>query len=171
MHTHPRDPIGSSANPMQRKRLKFWLVVKGTHSGNTTKCRERLASVCSTQPHLLYPPAEAGKQLDIVRTPLVLNDLVGDVHCIIEAMIGRGGAVSLLEPDLSAVPDTVMGDPNRVCGILLNLYTNAGVLTLIRTRKNPKWPMKPRVLWQHTFKLNACSRLRHHRGCALVCCS
>lgn len=32
---------------------------------------------------------EAGKQLDIVRTPLDLRDLVSDVHCIIEAMVGR----------------------------------------------------------------------------------
>lgn len=32
---------------------------------------------------------EAGKQLDIVRSPLDLRDLVADVHCIIEAMVGR----------------------------------------------------------------------------------
>lgn len=32
---------------------------------------------------------EAGKQLDIVRSPLDLRDLVTDVHCIIEAMVGR----------------------------------------------------------------------------------
>ena len=73
---------------------------------------------------------EAGKRLDIVRTEVDLADLVGDVHCIIEAMVGRGGLVRLQPPDLSGVPGcTVFCDPDRVRGILLNLYTNAAKFT------------------------------------------
>lgn len=47
---------------------------------------------------------EAGKRLDIVRSEVMLSELVGDVHCIIEAMVGRGGAVALNTPDLAGVP-------------------------------------------------------------------
>jgi hypothetical protein len=36
---------------------------------------------------------------------VVLDDLVGDVHCIIEAMIGRGGPVALQQPQLLGVPE------------------------------------------------------------------
>jgi signal transduction histidine kinase len=43
---------------------------------------------------------EAGKQLDIVRATTDLRGLVADVHCIIEAMIGRNGEVKLLDPAL-----------------------------------------------------------------------
>jgi hypothetical protein len=69
-----------------------------------------------------------GKRLDIVRSEVVLADLVGDVHCIIEAMIGRGGSVQLHPPQLHSVPDMVCCDPDRLRGVLLNLYTNAGEL-------------------------------------------
>jgi hypothetical protein len=67
-----------------------------------------------------------GKRLDIVRSEVVLADLVGDVHCIIEAMIGRGGSVQLHPPQLHSVPNMVCCDPDRLRGVLLNLYTNAG---------------------------------------------
>jgi hypothetical protein len=50
-----------------------------------------------------------GKRLDIVRSDVVLSDLVGDVHCIIEAMIGRGGAVNLHAPQLNNVPEVRPG--------------------------------------------------------------
>ncbi|PSC70789.1 hybrid sensor histidine kinase response regulator [Micractinium conductrix] len=72
---------------------------------------------------------EAGKQLDIVRSPLDLRDLVTDVHCIIEAMVGRERGIALLPPDCDGAPPTVLGDPSRICGILLNLYTNAAKYT------------------------------------------
>lgn len=72
---------------------------------------------------------EAGKQLDIVRTEIDIAQLVRDVHCIIEAMIGRSDDLCLMPPELAGVPATVMGDPDRLCGILLNLYTNAAKFT------------------------------------------
>ena len=34
--------------------------------------------------------------------------------------------IALLPPDCDGAPPTVLGDPSRICGILLNLYTNAG---------------------------------------------
>ena len=46
-----------------------------------------------------------GKRLDIVRSEVVLSDLVSDVHCIIEAMIGKGVAVNLRLPQLLGVPE------------------------------------------------------------------
>ncbi|KAL4543591.1 hypothetical protein Ndes2437B_g01414 [Nannochloris sp. 'desiccata'] len=72
---------------------------------------------------------EAGKSLDIVRTPLDVGMLVADVHRIIEAMVVGGGAVKLLTPDLNGTPRTALGDPARLCGILLNMYMNAAKFT------------------------------------------
>jgi signal transduction histidine kinase len=72
---------------------------------------------------------EAGKQLDIVRTLVSLPELVGDVHCIIEAMVGRGGALALRPPALPSDLALVYCDPDRLRGILLNLYTNAAKFT------------------------------------------
>ncbi|GBF98529.1 PAS PAC sensor hybrid histidine kinase [Raphidocelis subcapitata] len=73
---------------------------------------------------------EAGKRLDTVRSEVMLPELVGDVHCIIEAMTGRGGAVALLPPDLSGAPASpVLCDADRLRGVLLNLATNAAKFT------------------------------------------
>ncbi|KAG2429247.1 hypothetical protein HXX76_011016 [Chlamydomonas incerta] len=76
---------------------------------------------------------EAGKALDIVRTATDLRRLVAEVHCIVEAMVGRGGEVALLEPHLdgplAAGGRPVYCDADRVRGILLNLYTNAAKFT------------------------------------------
>ena len=57
------------------------------------------------------------------------QELVDDVHCIIEAMVGRNSSVSLLDPNIKGVPGVVMGDSDRLRGILLNLYTNAAKFT------------------------------------------
>lgn len=59
----------------------------------------------------------------------ILQDLVGDIHCIIEATIGRSSDVVLDKPNTSGVPKYVLGDPDRLRGILLNLYTNAAKFT------------------------------------------
>ena len=72
---------------------------------------------------------EAGKSLDIVRTPVDLPMMVTDVHRIIEAMVGTGEDLVLRPPDLTAAPSTVSGDPSRLCGILLNMYMNAAKFT------------------------------------------
>ncbi len=76
-----------------------------------------------------YFKLEAGKRLDIVRREVDMYQLVADVHCIIEAMIGRGTDLRLLPPDLTGAPQTILGDVDRLCGILLNLYTNAAKFT------------------------------------------
>ena len=53
-------------------------------------CRRRLTPAIPRLPACYSVLcAEAGKQLDIVRSPLDLRDLVTDVHCIIEAMVGK----------------------------------------------------------------------------------
>eukprot|EP00884_Botryococcus_braunii_P011489 jgi/Botrbrau1/20340/Bobra.0006s0013.5 len=72
---------------------------------------------------------EAGKQLDIVRTEMDLQEIVNDVHCVVEAMIGRSSDVVLLPAKLCRAPPLVMGDPDRLKGILLNLCTNAAKFT------------------------------------------
>lgn len=94
---------------------------------------------------------EAGKRLDTVRSEVMLSDLVGDVHCIIEAMCGRGSAVALLPPDLSRAPGTpVLCDADRLRGVLLNLATNAAKFTrkghiCLRVREVPAdgYPVPP----------------------------
>lgn len=52
------------------------------------------------------------------------------MYCIIEAMVGRSSELRLAPPCLDGVPPCVIGDPDRLRGILLNLYTNAGVAWL-----------------------------------------
>ena len=76
-----------------------------------------------------YFKLEAGKALDVVRTPLDVPSMVGDVHRIMQAMIGIGGEVNLLPPNISESPRTAIGDPSRLCGILLNMYMNAAKFT------------------------------------------
>lgn len=76
-----------------------------------------------------YFKLEAGKPLDIVRTPLDVPSMVGDVHRIMQAMITAGGEVELLSPDIAHAPQSALGDPSRLCGILLNMYMNAAKFT------------------------------------------
>ena len=84
-----------------------------------------------------YFKLEAGKPLDLVRSETDLRGLVFDVHCIIEAMLGKcqsskddsstsssgqHSSVALLEPSLSlSCPEAIICDPDRVRGILLNV--------------------------------------------------
>ena len=95
-----------------------------------------------------YFKLEAGKPLDVVRAEIDLRGLVFDIHCIIEAMLGKSqsskddssiystsssgphSSVVLMEPSLSlSCPEAIICDPDRVRGILLNLYTNAAKFT------------------------------------------
>ena len=48
------------------------------------------------------------------------------MYCIIEAMVGQGSGLRLPLPSLDNAPQCIVGDPDRLRGILLNLYTNAG---------------------------------------------
>ena len=41
------------------------------------------------------------------------QELVSDVHCIIDAMIGKESGISLLGPGTEGVPDVILGDPDR----------------------------------------------------------
>jgi signal transduction histidine kinase len=45
---------------------------------------------------------QAGKKLDIVRTPFYLSDLVADVHAIVEAMMGQSRKVRSLSSSSSS---------------------------------------------------------------------
>ena len=51
------------------------------------------------------------------------------MYCIIEAMLARSSDVVLRKPQLVNVPQFLLGDSDRLRGILLNLYTNAAKFT------------------------------------------
>ena len=81
-----------------------------------------------------------------------MQELVDDIHCIIEAMIGRSSEIALSRPVVEGVPDVVLGDADRLRGILLNLYTNAAKFTrkgaiLLRVRvAGPGYRPRPQDL-------------------------
>lgn len=73
-----------------------------------------------------YFKISAGKSLDIVRTEVSLSALLTDVHRISEKLMLTVDGVRLLPPHIAPdVPSTVMSDPNRLRGVLLNLVSNA----------------------------------------------
>ena len=75
-------------------------------------------------------------RLHTAYSPLPVQELVCDVHCIIEAMLARSSDVVLMKPQIVDVPHFMLGDSDRLRGILLNLYTNAAKFT--RTGKSSR---------------------------------
>ena len=88
--------------------------------------------------------------------PCGLQELLNDVHCIIEAMIGRGSDVALRKPEMYGIPPVLLGDPDRVRGILLNLSTNASKFT-----KKGHITMKVSVLSRAGSMLGQCRGVAH----------
>lgn len=78
-----------------------------------------------------------------------MQELLNDVHCIIEAMIGRGSDVALRKPEMQDIPHVLLGDPDRVRGILLNLSTNAAKFT-------KKGDITMKVMQKHCPALESC---------------
>ena len=83
-----------------------------------------------------------------------VQELLNDVHCIIEAMIGRGSDVALRKPEMQDIPHVLLGDPDRVRGILLNLSTNAAKFTkkgdiTMKVIQNTVQPRNPVIMVAH----------------------
>ena len=84
-----------------------------------------------------------------------MQELLNDVHCIIEAMIGRGSDVALRKPEMQDIPHVLLGDPDRVRGILLNLSTNAAKFT-------KKGHITMKVMQTHCPAVESCSANNLH---------
>ena len=100
-----------------------------------------------------------------------LQEMANDVFCIIEAMVGQGSELQLAVPSLDRAPQCIVGDPDRLRGILLNLYTNAGVLPRLAPAARANMSAKPAGSltyacqpaagsWQHTLSARASPLLR-----------
>lgn len=113
-----------------------------------------------------------GSLLDIkTQCCMIVQDLVGDIHCIIEATIGRSSEVMLEKPNTEGVPDHVLGDPDRLRGILLNLYTNAAKFTKrgsialrVRVASKDYRPCPEQVIKQQQRGPYARHSSSHHHG-------
>ena len=96
---------------------------------------------------------QAGKKLDIVRTPFHIMDLITDVHCIVEAMMGPSSSVRAPPLSLPAYCDTSALQPIYVMLCIFDVQRLPAAWRLTAARRMHKDGVTDRTFGKNVLQV------------------